>query len=47
MHGCVFRKELVAKEKLQMKGAEIMPQEEGWADREDGTQETETEVGCS
>lgn len=47
MHGCMFRKELVTKEKLQMKGAEIMPQEEGWADREDGTQETETEVGWS
>lgn len=38
MPGCMFRKELVTKEKLQMKRAEIIPQEEGWAGREDGTQ---------
>lgn len=47
MHGCIFRKELVTMEELQMKGAEIIPQEEGWAGREDRTQETETEVGWS
>lgn len=35
------------KEKLQIKGAEIIPRQEGWAGREDGTQETGTEVGWS